>query len=84
MIEAMRKLGKVQGNVRGARRGVVFLHDDVRVAADDPLLMLRVQYRVLMLLSERYKHDEQIQNAICDANTLGLEVVDLLKEKEEA
>jgi hypothetical protein len=62
----------------------VFLHDGTAVDGNNPLAMLERQYRILMQLSRNYKDDERIQDAIADANILGLEVVDRLKEAEES
>ena len=63
--------------------GSVVLSDGTVVDGGSPLALLQEQYRILMRLSKQYKNHQRIQSAIADANMLGLEVVDRLKEVEE-
>ncbi|HEY8924287.1 MAG TPA: hypothetical protein VIU64_07895 [Polyangia bacterium] len=66
-----------------ARAGRVVLSDGSVVDGGSPLALLQAQYQVLMRLSKQYKNHQRIQSAVADANMLGLEVVDRLKEAEE-
>lgn len=66
---------------------LVVLSDGTRIRGDDPVILLNMQHRILLKLSEAFavKYGEgaaQAQEAIADANLLGLEVVDRLTEEK--
>ena len=62
----------------------IILSDCTKVDGGNMLAMLNAQYKVLMKLSRRLTkvsgEDSPEQNMIADANVLGLEVADRLKE----
>lgn len=67
-------------------RTVVLNHGIVRGETDlkTARMMLKKQYAILMKLSKIYPRSKNLQAVIADANMLGLEVIDILEEVEEA